>query len=1586
VPISPIPASELRAWAVAWVMRNAGIAREAVETDRPFGDYGLSSMKLVSLSGELSELLDRNLPVDIAYSFPTIAALVAELSSSAENGPAPAAPAPAEPAAATPESTAAASGGTASGSTASGSASAASPTEPAASPAGREPIAVVGAGCRLPGGIRGPEEYWRFLLDGGDAIHRTPPGRWSGLPGADRIREGAAGLGGFLDDIDRFDAAYFGISPKEAAMTDPQQRLVLEVAQEALEHAGIPARTLEGRRAGVFLGASTADYAPDSPEDMGGWSAAGSSMGVIAGRLSYSLGLRGPSMLVDTACSASLVAVHLACQSLRAGESELALAGGVNLLLSPGASVAFEEAGMLSPDGRCHTFDAGAHGYGRGEGCGVVVLKRLSDAARDGDRVLAVIRGSAVNHNGRSNGLMAPNGQAQAELLAAAYENAGLDPATVDYVEAHGTGTAVGDPIEMGAITSVTGEGRDPQRPLLVGAVKTNLGHLEAAAGVAGFLKTVLALRHGELPATLHFRALNPAIPADAPVRVVAERTPWPSGAGPRTAGVSSFGFGGSNAHVVLEQAPPGTDGGREAGPADDAHADDASASRPVVVTVDGSSPHACREQAAALHTWLAEHRDTVSAASVAHTTTVRRSHGPVRAAVVARDTGELLDRLLLLSTGEEDTGVVAGWMRDDARPVFVFSGQGAQWPGMATELLTEDAAFAGAIDALDPLVREESGFSVREVLAEGAATALDPTDVMQPVLFSVHVALAASLRARGVEPAAVVGHSMGEVAAAVVSGALSLEDGVRVTCRRSRLMKGLSGRGAMAVVSADPEEVTRFVAGHGLDRDVTVAIRLSPSATVVSGDRDAVELLMAAWQAEGVKALPVNIDVACHSPQVDEILDELAAQLADIRPRTPRVPLYSTVTPGRATPMDARYWVDNLRQPVLLSDAVRLAARDGHEVFVEVSPHPVLVGPIGATLRSLDIAEAVVRPTLRREEHPLDALALTAAALHCHGHPIAWNTVWHTGTLLPLPPRSWDHRRSHWLSAGTTPTGTPLPTTGQEGRGTPVADHEEPGTPRATAPEQDSAGAEATEAGAPTADAAGTAATRGDARKAALPAAYAEQGIPEEDADAFAGVGRAPSLAGRGRRRPVAARHDGHGSPAERVTTAARDTAKPVPPSPGAPAHPSSGAPAHASPGITAAASAVAARPPAPAAPEAATPTPDAVDPAAARTTTGPVPRPTDTPTPPTHPGAAPSTPSRTDLEVLVRDEVAAVMECEPEDVRTRQSLFAAGMDSLMSLVVLGRLSDLLGLEVTPADLREHPTVASLAAFLADALPQGPLPAAPRERAERPAQTRTERTEGAPVTRRTPHRTRPRDRAEGDRSMSRVALVTGGNRGIGLAVARRLAADGMKVAVTYRSDPPSDLFAVQCDVRDPESVHHAVNEVQQTLGGIDVLVANSGITRDRAFAVMSEPDFAAVMDTNLMGAYRVTRAVVREMMRKRAGRIVFVSSVAGLTGSVGQANYASSKAGMIGLARSLALELSPYGVTVNTVAPGWVDTDMTVRLPEKVKEGIKSQVPLGRQGSAEEIAEVVGFLASEGSSYVTGAVLPVDGGLSLGA
>ncbi|GAA2382476.1 phthiocerol type I polyketide synthase PpsD [Streptomyces glaucosporus] len=1001
---------ELRDWVIDWVARNADVPRNSVDTDRPFGEYGLSSVKLVSLSGELGELLGLDLPVDIAYGFPTVSALAGRLAaeaseaddaSDAETAPGPASDAETAPGPASDAETV--------------------PGPAAGDGSDPEPVAVVGVGCRFPGGVRGPDEFWRFLLDGGDGIRRVPEGRWADVPDGDRIRAGAAGLGGFLDGIDRFDAAFFGVSPREAETTDPQQRLVLEVAWEALEHAGVPPHTLEGRRAGVFLGAAGADYAPEDLHDMGGWSATGASMGVIASRLSYLLGSRGPSMLVDTACSASLVAVHLACQSLRAGECEIALAGGVNALLTPAVSVAFEEAGVLSPDGRCRTFDAGAHGYGRAEGSGIVVLKRLSDALRDGDRVLAVVRGSAVNHNGRSNGLMAPSPVAQAELLRVAYENAGVDPGAVDYLEAHGTGTAVGDPIEIGAVTTVTGAGRDPDRPLLLGAVKTNLGHLEAAAGIAGFIKTALALHHGEIPPNLNFASLNPAVPADAPIRVVTERTPWPSGPGRRTAGVSAFGFGGANAHVVLEEAPrtgPAPEPACPRAAADGDGPDD----RCVVVTVDGSSPRAYRAEAGRLRDWLAEHREEVSPASLAHTTTVRRSHGPLRGAVVARDTDRLLERLGLLAAGEEGPGVVTGAVRDTARPVFVFSGQGSQWAGMARELLTGDPAFAEALDELDAFVRKEAGFSVRELLADPDEGALEAIDVVQPVLFAVQVALAAAWRARGVEPVAVIGHSMGEAAAAVVSGALSPEDGARVTCRRSRLMRRLAGRGAMAVVAAPSEEVEEFVAERGLASAVTVAVRLSPGDTVVSGDRGAVESLLAEWEERGVDGMPVKVDVASHSPQVDGILGELAAELADLRPRPPRIPLYSTVAAGREERMDARYWVDNLRQPVMLADAVRAAAEDGHEVFVEVSPHPVLVRPVRDTLNSLDLTDAVVRPTLRRDEHPVDVLAEGAALLHCHGHRIDWDRVWIGGELLSLPPRHWDHDRSYWLDRTPAP------------------------------------------------------------------------------------------------------------------------------------------------------------------------------------------------------------------------------------------------------------------------------------------------------------------------------------------------------------------------------------------------------------------------------------------------------------------------------------------------------------------------------------------------------------------------------------
>ncbi|WP_434599906.1 SDR family NAD(P)-dependent oxidoreductase [Streptomyces sp. A5-4] len=971
-----LPRRELTSWIVDWVAGSAQMSRDTVEPDHPFGDYGLSSVKLVSLSGELGDLLGRELPVDIAYSFPTVAALADHLSAAPQEAP---------------------SGGPA----------------VVGAPEDAEPIAVVGVGCRFPGDVHGPDQYWQFLLDGGTGIRRIPEGRWSSLPVGDPSRSGSAGLGGFLDGIEEFDASFFGISPHEATMMDPQQRLVLEVAWEALEHAGIPPHTLRGERAGVFIGAATSDYAPSNAQDMGGWSATGASMGVIASRLSYVLGARGPSMLVDTACSASLVAIHLACRSLRSGESSLALAGGVNLLLTPAVSVAFEEAGVLSPDGHCRTFDAQAHGYGRAEGSGVVVLKRLTDARRDQDRVLAVVCGSAINHNGRSNGLMAPSRTAQAELLQAAYQDAGIPPAAVDYIEAHGTGTVVGDPIEIGAITEVTGEGRAADRPLLLGAVKTNLGHLEAAAGVAGFVKTVLALHHGEIPPTLNFAALNPAVPADAPVSVVTGRTSWPTGRGTRTAGVSAFGFGGANAHVVLQEAPPAADRQDTAPPT--------GTPRPVVVTVDGSSVCAYQAEAAQLRDWLSEHRDEVTIKDLAHTTTVRRTHGPLRAAVVARDTGTLLDRLDLLATEGGGGGITTGTERHSAQPVFVFSGQGSQWAGMARELLTEDPVFTRVLTELDTLIGEESGFSVREVLENADDAALAPIDVVQPVLFAVQVALAAAWQARGVEPVAVIGHSMGEAAAAVVSGALTRQEGVQVTCRRSRLMKRIAGRGAMAVFPVAAQAMEEYLSAGGAAGSVTTAAHLSPTATVVSGSPEAVNALLDSRAQEGIDGLLVQVDVASHSPQVDQILGELADELAALRPRPPRIPLYSTVAAGREARMDAQYWVDNLREPVMLADAVRAAAQDGHEVFVEVSPHPVLARPLHDTLDAIGITDAVIQPTLRRGEHPLEVLAEGSARLHCHGHRIVWNQVWAGGTLLALPPRNWDHQ-PYWLADAPPP------------------------------------------------------------------------------------------------------------------------------------------------------------------------------------------------------------------------------------------------------------------------------------------------------------------------------------------------------------------------------------------------------------------------------------------------------------------------------------------------------------------------------------------------------------------------------------
>ena len=657
--------------------------------------------------------------------------------------------------------------------------------------------------------------------------------------------------------------------------------------------------------------------------------------------MSYFFDLRGPSVTVDTACSSSLVAVHLACQSLRVGDSNLALAAGVNLLLSPAVTRSFDQAEAMSRSGQCHAFDASADGFVRGEGCGVAVLKRLSDALRDGDRVLAVVRGSAVNQDGRSNGLMAPNPAAQMAVLRAAYANAGVEPREVDYVEAHGTGTLLGDPIEARALGTVLGRGRPEDSPLLIGAVKSNLGHLEAAAGVAGFIKAVLAVQRGRIPANLGFQTPNPHIPFEnLRLKVVAEPTDWLSTGRPRRAGVSSFGFGGTNAHVVLEQAP---DRVVVVEPVD--------APAPAVSTlvVSGKTPERIASWAGVLADWMAGDGTDVALAEVAHTLNHHRAAHGKFATVCARDRAQAVAGLRALAAGQSAPGTVnphEGVCR--AGTVFVYSGQGSQWAGMGRQLLADEPAFAAAVAELEPVFVEQVGFSLQQVLAAGEP--LVGIDRIQPVLVGVQLALTELWRCYGVQPDAVIGHSMGEVSAAVVAGALSPADGLAVIATRSRLMSRLAGQGAMALLELDPEATAALIADYP---DVTLAVYASPRQTVIAGPPAQVDAVIAVVDARDRLARRIEVDVASHHPIIDPILPELRNALSGLAPTTPRIPILTTTqdhTTTGAIVFDAEYWVANVRQPVRFSQAIATAGVE-YGTFVEISPHPLLTYAITDTL-----------------------------------------------------------------------------------------------------------------------------------------------------------------------------------------------------------------------------------------------------------------------------------------------------------------------------------------------------------------------------------------------------------------------------------------------------------------------------------------------------------------------------------------------------------------------------------------------------------------------------------------------------------
>jgi acyl transferase domain-containing protein/aryl carrier-like protein len=885
-----------------------------------------------------------------------------------------------------------------------------------------EPIAIVGAACRLPGGVEDLDAYWRLLAESGVAITEVPADRWSPASPADFYDPDpqAPGRtyvtkGGFLRDVQGFDAAFFRISPREAPSLDPQQRLLLEVSWEAIERAGQDPAALRERSTGVFVGITTNDYAErlegrtDAAVELYGGT--GTMPSVAAGRLSFFLGLTGPTLAVDTACSSSLVALHLGCQSLRQGECEQALVGGVNALLSPRPFVMLSRWRALSPEGRCKTFSAAADGYARAEGCAVVVLKRLADAERDGDRILAVIRGTAINHDGPSSGLTVPSGPAQEAVLRQALAQAGVAAAEVDFVECHGTGTPLGDPIEVQALGAVYGRGRPAERPLVLGAVKANLGHLEPAAGLAGLLKVLAALEHEQIPAQPELGELNPHIPWDTlGVAVAREAMPWPRGARRRLAGVSAFGMSGTNAHVVVEEArAPSL---AEASPARSAE----------LVVLSAKSEAALSAQAARLAAHLSAY-PALGLGDVAFSLATARSPMEHRLAVAATSREGLLASLSAAAEGQTPAGAARGRSSSHGVPkvVFVFPGQGSQWLGMGRTLLSEEPVFRAALAECDRVIRAEAGFSVLEELAAGeAASQLGRIDVVQPVLFAVSVALSALWRSWGVTPDAVVGHSLGEVAAAYVAGALSLEDAVRVICRRSRLLRRISGQGEMAVVELSLAEAEAALRGRE-DR-LSVAVSNSPRSTVLSGEPSALAEVLSALEAKGVFCRRVKVDVASHSPQVDPLREELLGALGALDPRQAAVPMRSTVTGASlAGPeLGASYWADNLRLPVRFAEAVRALLQDGHGLFVEMSPHPLLVPSVEEALQAAAREGAAVG-SLRRGQEERAALLEALGALWARGYPVAWAGVFPAGgrprARVPLPTYPFQRER-YWLEA----------------------------------------------------------------------------------------------------------------------------------------------------------------------------------------------------------------------------------------------------------------------------------------------------------------------------------------------------------------------------------------------------------------------------------------------------------------------------------------------------------------------------------------------------------------------------------------
>ncbi len=872
----------------------------------------------------------------------------------------------------------------------------------------RGPIAVVGIGCRFPG-ADGPEEFWGLLREGRDAITEVPEDRWllSSYHSGDRDVPGKiyTKYGGFVRSMDRFDPHFFGIAPREAAVMDPQQRMLLEVSWEAFEDAGWVVDHLAGSRTGVFIGISSHDYndilsQPSERAPKNAYIALGTTASIAANRLSYAFDLRGPSLSVDTACSSSLVALHLACRSLWSGESDRALVGGVNAILRPETTINFCYASMLSPDGRCRAFDAKANGYVRAEGAGVVLLKPLDTAIRDRDPIYAVVLGTAVNQDGHSDSIAVPNGRAQEQLLAEAYREAGIDPSAIEYLEAHGTGTSVGDPIEANAAGAVLGPGRTDGRECWMGSVKTNIGHLEPASGVAGLIKTVLAIRHGQIPPSIHFTEPNPAIDLDRlRLRIPTRLEEWP-GQGGRLAAINSFGFGGTNAHAVLA-APParalqGTPGA--AG---------------WILPLSARSEEALLSQAKAWADWI--EGSEASLADIAHTASVRRAQHPHRLAVLGDDRAELGRRLRAIASGEAPEAAIGHRPFGGApRLAFVFTGMGPQWWKMGSELLDREPAFRAAVEEVDGLFRAISGWSILgELLAEESASRIQEAAVAQPAIFAIQAGLTALWRSWGVTPEAVVGHSVGEAAAALAAGALGLRDAVAVIYHRSRLQDRTRGTGTMLAVGLPADELAPLL--REFEGQAAIAAFNGPRSVTLSGTDAAIDAIADRLGATDAFVRKLKVDVPYHGPGMAPLRGELIDSLAHLDPRRPGLPLASTVTGALVedASLDASYWWRNVREPVAFAGAVSTLLASGIELFLEIGPHPVL-GAFVSEVAAEHGKTATPLASLRRGEPERLGLLGTLGRLYVSGRPVDWSGLYPSGEVVPLPRYPWQ-REYHW-------------------------------------------------------------------------------------------------------------------------------------------------------------------------------------------------------------------------------------------------------------------------------------------------------------------------------------------------------------------------------------------------------------------------------------------------------------------------------------------------------------------------------------------------------------------------------------------